>query len=79
MSDQAKSVRLTDELGVETRVFNGVTFYSLNDEQIETLHKKAKDKAWNSRQLDLCKCDPHVEYCDHCFPPSFRKGGKWDI
>ena len=79
MIDQAKSVRLTDLLGVETRVFNGVTFYSLTDEQIELLHVQAKRKAWDSRRLDLCKCDPHVEYCDHCFPPSFRKGGKWDI
>lgn len=65
--------------GIETRVFNDITFYSLTDKQIELLHKDAKKKAWDSRQLDLCKCDSHVEYCEHCFPPSFRAGGKWAI
>ena len=78
MSDTVESVHLSDQLGVETRIFNGIKFYSLTDEHIETLHKKAKDKAWNSRRLDLCRCDMY-EYCEHCFPPSFQKGGKWDI
>jgi hypothetical protein len=40
--------------------------------------KAAKDKAWNSRNLKLCKCD-HNESCEHCFPHDFRIGGKWAI
>ena len=38
--------------------------------------KVAKDAAWAARSLNKCKCD-HNEYCDHCFPPDFRNGGKW--
>ena len=71
--------RLSEMLGVTTRVFMGETFYSLPEDVIDLLHKKAKEKAWASRRLDICKCDPQVEYCEHCYPPEFRSGGKWDI
>jgi hypothetical protein len=46
---------------------------------------KARE-AWAARDLTLCHCDRMVEYCDHCLPPAFRRGGKfgpprdpWDI
>jgi hypothetical protein len=42
----------------------------------ELSYKAAKQKAWNARRIDRCKCD-HNEYCDHCWPADFRPGGKW--
>jgi len=36
----------------------------------------AKDEAWRARSRE-CNCD-HNEYCEKCWPPEFRKGGKWD-
>lgn len=42
----------------------------------ELSYKAAKQKAWNARRIDRCKCD-HNEYCDHCWPDDFREGGKW--
>lgn len=40
--------------------------------------KKAKDEAWSKRNFKLCKCD-HCESCEHCYPPEFHTGGKWDL
>lgn len=42
----------------------------------ELSYKAAKQKAWNARRIDRCKCDQN-EYCDHCWPADFRPGGKW--
>ena len=42
----------------------------------ELSYKAAKQKTWNARRIDRCKCD-HNEYCDHCWPADFRPGGKW--
>lgn len=41
--------------------------------------REARDAAWNKvRSSRRCLCDPHVEYCDVCFPVEFRPGGAWD-
>ena len=44
----------------------------------ELAWKVAHDAAWNKvLRKAKCKCDPHVETCDECFPPEFREGGRW--
>lgn len=42
----------------------------------ELSYKAAKQKAWDARLIERCKCD-HNEYCEHCWPDDFREGGKW--
>ncbi len=42
----------------------------------ELSYKAAKQKAWDARLIERCKCD-HNEHCDHCWPADFRPGGKW--
>ncbi len=42
----------------------------------ELSYKAAKQKAWDARLIERCKCD-HSEYCERCWPADFRPGGKW--
>lgn len=51
--------------------------YTLTEYEVLTINRQRRQAAWEGRDLS-CKCDPHIEYCDHCFPPEFRKGGMWD-
>lgn len=39
--------------------------------------KEDRRIAWGNRNFTKCNCD-HIEYCAHCFPFDFRKGGYWD-
>jgi len=42
----------------------------------ELSFKAAKQKEWDARLIERCKCD-HNEYCEHCWPDDFKEGGKW--
>jgi hypothetical protein len=37
----------------------------------------AKQLAWRAAQKSGCGCD-RIEYCEKCWPLSFRAGGKWE-
>ena len=42
----------------------------------EAAWREAAQKAWKNRALNCCKCD-HNDYCECCYPPMFREGGKF--
>ena len=45
-------------------------------EEVAAVNKHRARKVWQTRQTHLCRCD-HNEYCQHCWPESFRPGGVW--
>jgi len=50
--------------------------YSLTAEEVAAVNKLRARKEWMKRDTARCKCD-HNEYCEHCWPVSFRPGGAW--
>lgn len=50
--------------------------YRLTSEEVAAVNKHRARKVWQTRQTHLCRCD-HNEYCQHCWPESFRPGGVW--
>jgi len=50
--------------------------YSLTDEEVAVVNKFRARREWMRRDTARCKCD-HNEYCQHCWPASFRPGGMW--
>lgn len=50
--------------------------YELTAEEVAAVNKFRARRAWMSRDTGRCKCD-HNEYCEHCWPVSFRPGGPW--
>ena len=50
--------------------------HSLTAEEAVAVSKFRARKEWAQRNTALCKCD-HNEYCQHCYPESFRPGGVW--
>ena len=50
--------------------------FALTPEEVAAVNKLRARKVWQTRQTHLCRCD-HNEYCQHCWPESFRPGGAW--
>lgn len=50
--------------------------YELTAEEVAAVNKLRARKEWMKRDTARCKCD-HNEYCEHCWPESFRPGGVW--
>lgn len=50
--------------------------YTLTAEEVAAVNKLRARKEWMRRDTARCKCD-HNEYCQHCWPESFRPGGVW--
>ena len=50
--------------------------YSLTPEEVAAVNKLRARREWMARDTARCKCD-HNEYCEHCWPMSFRPGGVW--
>lgn len=55
---------------------NETALYALAPEEVAAVNKHRARKVWQTRQTHLCRCD-HNEYCQHCWPDSFRPGGVW--
>lgn len=50
--------------------------YALTAEEVAAVNKLRARREWMKRDTARCKCD-HNEYCQHCWPVSFRPGGPW--
>lgn len=50
--------------------------YELTTEEVQAVNKLRARREWMKRDLTRCNCD-HNEYCQHCWPESFRPGGVW--
>jgi len=55
---------------------NETEMYALTPEEVAAVNKLRARKEWMARDTARCKCD-HNEYCQHCYPESFRPGGVW--
>ena len=55
---------------------NPQRLYALTSEDVAAVNKARARKVWMQRRTSLCRCD-HNEYCEHCWPASFRPGGPW--
>lgn len=53
------------------------TLYELTDAEVELVTASRRTEAWKRRDLTQCRCDRY-EYCRHCLPLDFRRGGKWN-
>ena len=53
------------------------TLYALADDELAAVNNLRAQKA-RALQVNMkrCQCD-HNEYCQHCWPESFRPGGVW--
>jgi hypothetical protein len=49
---------------------------ALTPEEVSAVNRLRARKEWMARDMARCKCD-HNEYCQHCYPESFRPGGVW--
>lgn len=73
---EANSQNAVDQL-VEAQPLGAVLhLFALTPEEVATVNKHRALKVWRTRQTHLCRCD-HNEYCQHCWPESFRPGGVW--
>lgn len=52
------------------------TLYALTAEEVAAVNKLRARNVWMARETQRCRCD-HNEYCEHCWPVSFRPGGPW--
>jgi len=51
--------------------------YRLTPDDVAAVNAARKERASKALlRMDLCRCD-HNEYCLHCFPVEFRRGGVW--
>ena len=55
---------------------NETPLYALTAEEVTAVNKLRARKEWMRRETHRCRCD-HNEYCEHCWPVSFRFGGPW--
>ena len=72
---EANSGRAVDELA-DQHPGQTLNLYALTPEEVAAVNKLRARKVWQTRQTHLCRCD-HNEYCEHCWPESFRPGGVW--
>lgn len=74
ISNQSRGVFETED--VELRSERLDPLYALTREEVAAVNKLRARREWMSRATNLCRCD-HNEYCQHCYPESFRPGGVW--
>ena len=72
---EANSGRAVDELTAQ-HPGKDLHLYALTPEEVAAVNKLRARKEWMKRDTARCRCD-HNEYCDHCWPASFRPGGMW--
>lgn len=73
---QANSQAAVDELCAAQPLGAVLHLYALTPEEVAAVNKLRARREWMTRQTQLCSCD-HNEYCEHCWPVSFRPGGPW--
>lgn len=72
---EANSGRAVDALA-DQHPGETLHLYALTPDDVAAVNKRRARLEWMKRETARCKCD-HNEYCQHCWPESFRPGGMW--
>ena len=71
LTQDPKAAQLAREYGRDVQ-----PLYALTPEEVAAVNKFRARNEWMKRDTARCRCD-HNEYCQHCYPDSFRPGGVW--